>query len=101
MVLLFNGVAATDMVPAVDAACATSDYLIAEDLSNTPDATAANLSDTTETNNIENALAHRCAIVGNDLYIGYSYTNDWALAIYTDLANYDFWLRRYNAETGT
>lgn len=108
--LAFNGVAAADMVPAVDAACATSDYLVAEDLnntaaynlsSNTPNATAANLSDTTETNNIENALAHRGAIVGNDLYIGYSYTSDWALANYTDLENYDFWLRRYDAETDT
>lgn len=106
----FNGVAATDMTPAVDAACATSDYLAAEDLtntpamnlsSNTPVATNANLTDTTEANNIESALAHRGAIVGNDLYIGYSYTKDWALSIYTTLENYDFWLRRYDGTTGT
>jgi len=106
----FNGVAATDMTPAVDAACTTSDYLTAEDLnhvpamnlsSNTPVATNASLTDTTEANNIENALAHRGAIVGNDLYIGYSYTKDWALSNYTTLENYDFWLRRYDGTTGT
>ncbi|MDG6777160.1 choice-of-anchor O protein [Thiomicrorhabdus sp. zzn3] len=103
-----GGVDATDMVPAVDANCATSDYLTAEDLSNTPaynlssntKAGTNNLTDTTETNNIENALAHRGAIVGNDLYVGYSYTTDWALATYTNLVNYDFWLRRYDGTTG-
>jgi len=106
--MAFDGVAATNMTPAVDAACATSDYLVAEDLnntaamnlsSNTPVATNDNLADTTSTNNIENALAHRGAIVGNDLYVGYSYTNDWALSTYTNLENYDFWLRRYDAVT--
>jgi len=105
-----NGVEPANMSPAVDPDCATSDYLLAEDLenspamnisSNAPIATAANLSDTTETNNLENALAHRGAIVGDDLYIGYSYTNDWALATYTNLVNYDFWLRHYDGVTGT
>ena len=106
--MAFDGVSATNMTPAVDAACATSDYLVAEDLnntaamnlsSNTPVATNDNLADTTSANNIENALAHRGAIVGNDLYVGYSYTNDWALSTYTNLENYDFWLRRYDAAT--
>lgn len=108
--LSFNGVAATNMQPAVDALCETSDFAVAEDLnntpainlsSNTPTATTANLADTTETNNIENALAHRGAIVGDDLYVGYSYTTDWALANYTSLVNYDFWMRHYDGTTGT
>ncbi|MDX1347886.1 MAG: choice-of-anchor O protein [Thiomicrorhabdus chilensis] len=104
-----TGLLPSDMVPAVDAAnCATSDYLVAEDLNNTlawnlssnTKAGTNNLTDTTETNNIENALAHRGAIVGNDLYVGFNYTTDWALATYTDLVNHDFWLRHYDATTG-
>jgi len=112
-----NGIAPENMTPAVDANCRTSVYsdddpltVDAEDLnnapainisSNAPIATAENLADTTEANNIENALAHRGAIVGDDMYIGYSYTSDWALATYTDLANYDFWLRKYDGVTDT
>ncbi|BCN94143.1 hypothetical protein THMIRHAM_19280 [Thiomicrorhabdus immobilis] len=106
--LLKNGVAYTNMVPAVAANCETSDYAVSSTLvnaqainisSNTE--TGGNLSDTTEANNAENALAHRGAIVGDDLYIGYSYTNDWALATYTNLRNYDFWLRHYDGVTDT
>jgi len=105
-----DGISPDNMTPAVDAGCATSDFLVAEDLdnapainisSNAPTATADNLTDTTETNNIENALAHRGAIVGDDMYIGYSYTSDWALANYTTLENYDFWLRHYDGVTDT
>ncbi|WP_319558356.1 choice-of-anchor O protein [Thiomicrorhabdus sp.] len=106
-----TGLLASDLVPAVDIAnCSASDFQTIEDnlvgsdahkqgynLSSNTKAGTNNLTDTTETNNIENALAHRGAIVGNDLYIGYSYTPDWALATYTDLENYDFWLRRYDA----
>jgi len=106
--LLRNGVSHTNMQPAVAANCETSDYAESSVLvneaalnlsSNTK--TGGNLEDTTETNNIENALAHRGAIVGDDLYIGYTYTSDWALATYTTLDNYDFWLRRYDGLTDT
>ncbi|MDG6773836.1 choice-of-anchor O protein [Thiomicrorhabdus sp. ZW0627] len=108
--LAFNGVDATNMQPVVDTNCATSDYATASTLtnaaavnlsSNTPTATSANLSDTTETNKIENAMAHRGAIIGDDLYVGYSYTTDWALATYTSTVNYDFWMRHYDGATGT
>lgn len=111
-----TGLLPSDMVPPVDATnCATSVYsdddaltFDAEDLNNTQawnlssnsKAGTNNLDDTTETNNIENALAHRGAIIGNNLYVGYNYSTDWALANYTTLDNYDFWLRRYNATTG-
>jgi len=100
-----------NMVPAVDADnCETSVFADATDLLNapavnlsseTPTATAANLTDTTEANNIENALAHRALLRGDDLYVGYSYTPDWGLTTYTTLGNYNFWLRHYDGTTNT
>jgi len=101
---------AANMVPAVDAGCETSDYNTAITLNNvpginlsseTPTATAANLGDITDANNIENALAHRGLLRGDDLYVGYSYTPDWAVATYTMLENYNFWLRHYDGATDT
>ena len=59
------------------------------------------LTDTTALNSYEDARAHRAAIVGDDFYLGYSYTKDWALSTYSDLENYDFYLRHYNAASGT
>ena len=104
--VLRNGVSYTNMVPAVDANCNAPDYDSSKAVNNQPaynlssnTKTGGNLSDTTEANNAENALAHRGAIVGDDLYIGYSYTSDWALVTYTNLDNYDFWLRHYNGAT--
>jgi MYXO-CTERM domain-containing protein len=44
-------------------------------------------------NEIENAIAHRAILQGDFIAVGYSYTPDWAVATYTDLENYDFWLR--------
>ncbi len=106
--LLRNGVSHTNMEPAVSTNCVTSDYAVSSTLANTAainlssnTKTGGNLADTTEANNIENALAHRGAIVGDDLYIGYSYTTDWALTTYTNLDNYDFWLRHYDGATDT
>ncbi|MEA1989656.1 MAG: choice-of-anchor O protein, partial [Pseudomonadota bacterium] len=106
--LLRNGVSHTNMSPAVAANCETSLYAETSTLANQPalnlssnTKTGGNLSDTTETNNVENALAHRGAIVGDDMYIGYTYTSDWALATYTTLENHDFWLRHYNGATDT
>jgi hypothetical protein len=99
-----------NMVPAVDAGCATSDYNMAIQLNNmpglnlsseTPTATTANLADSTDANNIENALAHRALLRGDDLYVGWSYTPDWAVATFTTLENYNFWLRHYDGATGS
>ncbi|NOR55602.1 MAG: JDVT-CTERM domain-containing protein [Sulfurovum sp.] len=59
------------------------------------------LDDTTDKNNLEDARAHRAVIRGDDFYIGYSYAKDWAVATYTDMDNYNFWMRRYNAPMGT
>ena len=63
--------------------------------------TTNKLSDTTDTNPYEDSRAHRAAIVGDDFYIGYSYAKDWALATYTDLDNYNFWIRHYNVASNT
>ena len=99
-----------DMVPAVDVGCETSDYAVAIALnsaapvnlsSETPTATDANLGDITDANNIENALAHRALLRGDDLYVGFNYTPDWALTTYTTLENYNFWLRHYDGVTNT
>jgi hypothetical protein len=112
-----TGLRPEDMVPSVDAGCRESDYLVARELANTPAsnissntvpwspinselpdaAPANNLNDTSSFNPYEDAKAHRAAIVGNDLYIGFSYAKDWAVATVIDLDNYNFWLRRYNA----
>lgn len=48
----------------------------------------------TEDNAIENAVAHRGFIRGDQVVLGYSYTPDWAVATYTDLDHYNFYLRR-------
>ena len=45
-------------------------------------------------NDFEDARAHRGAIVGDFIALGYSYTPDWAVARFTDLENYQFWIRR-------
>lgn len=101
-----GGVQPANMVPTVDAGCATSDLAAvlalasqrAENVSSrTPTATSANLTDDTEAQNLENSLAHRGLLRGSELWIGYSYTPDLA-----NLAqnNYNFWLRKYTPGTG-
>lgn len=45
-------------------------------------------------NELENARAHRGLISGDLIVIGYNYTPDDAVARYTDLENYEFWIRR-------
>jgi hypothetical protein len=114
-----TGLRPEDMVPAVDPNAEAADYAAALLLNNTPaynissntipwspvggeeTAPANNLSDTTDHNANEDARAHRAAIRGDDFYIGYSYTKDWAVATYTDMDNYNFWFRRYNAPTNS
>lgn len=61
---------------------------------NTPNATMADLVKDSEFDPIENALAHRGLLRGDMLILGWSYTWNGPLARYTDLANYDFWMRR-------
>lgn len=61
---------------------------------NTPTAIAANLNDGTQVDPIEDARAH-CALLRNGtIIVGYSYTTNGLAAKYTDLTNYDFWMRR-------
>ena len=114
-----TGLRPEDMLPAVDPNAATSDYAEAMDLNNTPaynissntipwspvggeEAAPTNtLTDTTDKNAYEDARAHRAVIRGDDFYIGYTYTKDWGVATYTDLDNYNFWMRHFDAVTET
>jgi len=50
-------------------------------------------------NDVEDARAHRGLISGDFIALGYSYTPDWAVARYTDLENYEFWIR-HSADGG-
>ncbi|NOQ12923.1 MAG: hypothetical protein GQ583_00375 [Methyloprofundus sp.] len=112
------GLRPEDMLPTVDTNCRVSDYAVARELNNVaannissntitwspvsepPVETIPNeLIDTTYKNPYEDSRAHRAAIVGDDFYIGYSYAKDWALATYTDLDNYNFWIRHYNVSS--
>ncbi|MGB8336345.1 MAG: choice-of-anchor O protein [Desulfobacterales bacterium] len=100
-----------NLLPTVDDGCETSVYEEAIWLdnahplnvsNNTPIATAANRADATGANSVENARAHRALLRGDDLYVGYTYTEDDALArLARPRANYNFWMRRFDAVTGT
>ncbi|SNC62049.1 hypothetical protein SAMN04487881_0582 [Marinobacter sp. es.048] len=113
-----NGFSTAEMTPAVDATCATSDYLEARGLSHEPalnvssrteeaqatsnaDVATSTLSDVTSFNNAENAIAHRAQLRGDDFYIGYTYTSVLAELLYTNTKNYNFYLRHYDAAAGT
>lgn len=111
------GLRIQDFKPAVDPGAAVSDYVDAIVLNNEPalnmssntvpwtkvggvnGAPTNTLEDTTIKNPYEDARAHRAVIRGDDFYIGYSYAKDWAVATYTDMDNYNFWMRHYNAPT--
>lgn len=54
----------------------------------------ASLQIDTEDDTLEDARAHRGAIRGDTIFLGYTHTPDAALAKYTDLANYNFYIRR-------
>ena len=103
--------ASSNLFPAVDAGCETSDYQTASTLdnapplnisSNSPIATATNLGDATSANTLENARAHRVLLRGDDLIVAYIYTEDDALAqSVLPQANYNYWIRQFNASSGT
>jgi len=107
-----NNFAPANLNPAVDyLGCETSVYEEAIVLdnadplnvsSNTPVATDANLADATGANSVENARAHRALLRGDDLYVGYTYTENDALAqSKRPRANYNFWMRHFDAAAGT
>jgi len=113
-----NGFSTAEMTPAVDPACATSDYLAAIALNNEPalnmssrteeaqatsdaDIATSTLSDDTNFKVEENAIAHRGLLRGDDLYVGYTYTPVLAELLYTNTKNYNFYFRHYDAVAGT
>ena len=98
-----------DLNPPVDPNCFALDYASAVNLSsaaplnissNTLNAEVDNLNDTTDADFLENARAHRAVLRANDLYVGYIYSEDGVVAAATDLANYNFYVRRFNASNG-
>lgn len=108
-----GGLSPANMQPAVDGNCATSDYPTAIGLANAlPEnissrapfltATDNGLGDGTEVNYAENALAHRGVLRGDELWIGYNYTND-LVKMWAQQDNYNFWVRKYTFDgtTGT
>lgn len=106
-----GGLQPANMVPAVDGACATSDYATALALQNAPaenissrapTVTSADtgLADDSEANYTENALAHRGVLRGGDLWIGYSYTSD-LVKLWAQQDNYNFWVRKYTFDPAT
>ncbi len=91
-----SGLTPDDMTPAVNVSSNTTPWSpIGGEIAG-PD---NNLDDATDLNPYEDARAHRAAIRGDDFYIGYSYAKDWTIATYTNLDNYNFWMRRYDATT--
>jgi hypothetical protein len=56
--------------------------------------TGGNIAAATGDNDFEDARAHRGFISEDLIVFGYSYTPDQAVARYTDLENYEFWIRR-------
>jgi hypothetical protein len=104
------GLQPANMVPAVSASCATSDYAAAVGLSQpagenissrAPSVTVDDngLADDTELSYTENALAHRGVLRGTDLWIGYNYTAD-LVKLWAQLDNYNFWVRKFTLAGG-
>lgn len=107
----YTNFTASNLQPAVDYPnCYTSDYGNAINLanspplnisSNTPRAKRRNLADSSSANSQENARAHRAVLRGDFLNVAYIYTPDWLVAETTDLANYNLYLRHYDANYDT
>lgn len=111
-----TGIRPADLSPAVDTGCAYSlsetdrenletladniDNTVGINLSHEADEatgssySVASLQIDTEDNTLEDARAHRGAIRGDTIFLGYTYTPDAALAKYTDMENYNFYVRR-------
>jgi hypothetical protein len=107
-----SGVDPARMVPAIDANCRTSVYDQTQLLDNAPAENVSSrsltvtgadngLADDTELGNVENSLAHRGVLRGDELWVGYEYTSDLA-KLWEQADNYNFWLRKftYDAATG-
>ena len=111
-----TGLRPEDMSPAVDSGCAhtlteaerenldtLADYISNDvginlshqaELATTESYNVADLQIDTELDTLEDARAHRGAIRGDTIFLGYTFTEDSALAKYTDKANYNFYIRR-------
>jgi len=111
-----SGIRPQDLSPAVDTACehtlteeerenldTLADHVTNEvginlshqsELATNSNYTVIEMQIDTEDDTLEDARAHRGAIRGDTIFLGYTFTEDSALAKYTDLANYNFYIRR-------
>jgi hypothetical protein len=88
-----NGFLPENLVPAVAPNPTTREVA----MDNSPGmnlSSAMGLDAATDDNPYEDSRAHRAIIDGDFVALGYSYTPDWAVARFTDLENYNFWLTR-------
>jgi len=106
-----SGLSPARMVPAVDANCRTSVFAETQLLNNaraenvssralTLTAADNGLADDTEVNNVENSLAHRGVLRGDELWVGYEYTSD-LVKMWAQIDNYNFWLRKFSYDPAT
>jgi MYXO-CTERM domain-containing protein len=108
---LQSGLNPARMVPAVDANCRTSIFEETQLLNNAAGqnlssrtlaltATDDGLDDDTELDNVENSLAHRGVLRGDELWVGYEYTAD-LVKMWAQIDNYNFWLRKFTYDPVT
>lgn len=90
---LSTGFRPQDMFPMVDSTATTRDgaFLSAPGMNLS---SVLGINAGTGDDAIEDARAHRALIRGNGIVLGYSWTADWAVARFTDLENYNFYLVR-------
>lgn len=84
-----RGKVSLSLDPAAVAAAPTLNFS-----ASTPSATMADMVRGTEENAIEDANAHRAIMRGSFIALGWCYTWNGPLARFTDLANYNFFVRR-------
>jgi hypothetical protein len=82
-----------DLHPPIDPAATTRDIAF----NNEPEinlSSSMGLSALPQDDPFEDARAHRGVLRGDNIALGWSWTRDWALARFTDLENYNFYMRR-------
>lgn len=82
-----------DLSPSVDPAATVREFAF----NNAPEinlSSSLGLTALPQDDSFEDARAHRGVMRGNFIAVGWSWTPDWAVARFTDLENYNFYMRR-------
>ncbi|MFI4897663.1 MAG: choice-of-anchor O protein [Phycisphaerales bacterium JB059] len=88
-----TGLRPVDLFPAVDPNPTTREAAF-NNVIGTNLSSSLGLGATTDEDNVEDARAHRGIVRGDMVVMGWSWTPDWAVARFTDLENYNFFIRR-------